>query len=70
MDSLRDFCDVFITINSHILKLKCLRGLTREIRENKTTAQITTYTLQHYGPVQSKCMIYIDSKCTKTTSFV
>ena len=38
-----DFCDVFITINSHMLKWKFARGLTREIRENKTTAKIITY---------------------------
>ena len=28
------YSDVFITINRHILKWKCLRGVTREIREN------------------------------------
>ena len=39
------FSDVFITINKHILKLKCSRGLTREIHENKTTAKISTYTV-------------------------
>ena len=36
----RDFCDIFITINSHILKWKFSRGLTREIHEN-----ITMYTV-------------------------
>ena len=41
----RIFCDFFITINSHVLKLKILRGLTREIRETKTTAKLTTYTV-------------------------
>ena len=41
------FCDVFITINSHILKWKFSRGLTREIHENKSTAKITTYTVSH-----------------------
>ena len=35
----------FIAINSHILKQKFLRGPTREICENKTTAKITTYTV-------------------------
>ena len=39
------FCDVLITINSHVLKLKFSRGLTRKIHENKTTAKITTYTV-------------------------
>ena len=39
------FSDVFITINRQILKWKCLRGLIREIHENKTTAysKPTTY---------------------------
>ena len=46
---LSQFCDVFITVNSHVLKLKFSRGLTREIRENKTTAKITTY--PHYAVV-------------------
>ena len=39
------FCDVFVTINSHVLKLTFSRGLTREIRENKTSVKITTYTV-------------------------
>ena len=39
------FSDVFITINRRVLKWTCSRGLTREIRENKTTAKITTYTV-------------------------
>ena len=43
------FSDVFITINRHILKWKCSRGLTREIRENKTTAKITTYNTVYDG---------------------
>ena len=38
-------CDVFITINSHILKWQFLWGLTREIRKNKTTTKITMYTV-------------------------
>ena len=42
------FSDVFIHINRHTLKWKFLRGLTREIRENKTTAKITTYTVCSY----------------------
>ena len=40
-----DFCDVFITINSHILKWKFSRGLTREICKNKTNPKITMYTV-------------------------
>ena len=31
--------------NSHVLKLKFSRGLTREIRENKTIAKIIMYTV-------------------------
>ena len=34
-----------INIDSHVLQLKFLQGLTREIRENKTTAKISTYTV-------------------------
>ena len=41
----RDICGVFITINNHILKWKFPWGLTREIRENKTTVKITMYTV-------------------------
>ena len=37
--------DFVITINSHILKWKFSRGLTRKNCENKTTAKITTYTV-------------------------
>ena len=44
-----NFCDVFITINSHVLKLKFSQKLTCEFRENKTTAKITTYKVQCYG---------------------
>ena len=44
-----DFGDVFITKNSYILKWEFLRGLTREIRKNKTTAKITTYTVFSLG---------------------
>ena len=40
-----DFSDVFITINRHKLKWKFSQGLTREIRENKTTVNITMYTV-------------------------
>ena len=36
---------IFITINRHKLKWKFLQGLTRKIRENKTTAKITMYTV-------------------------
>ena len=41
-------CDGFILrffINSHVWKLKFSRKLTCEIRENETTAKITTYTV-------------------------
>ena len=41
----RKVCDFFITINSHILKWKFSRGLTRKNCENKTTAKITMYTV-------------------------
>ena len=37
-----------LLLNSHILKWKFSRGLTREIRENKTTANITTLVLQSF----------------------
>ena len=37
--------NVFITINSHILKWKFSWRLTREIRDNKTSVKITTYTV-------------------------
>ena len=39
------FSDVFITIHRQKLKWKFSRGLTCEIRENKTTTKITTYTV-------------------------
>lgn len=35
-------------VNSHVLKLKFLRGLTCKTPENKTTEQITTYRI-HYN---------------------
>ena len=48
------FSDVFISINRHILKWKCSHGLTRKIRENKTTAKITTYTVLIYCPIRAR----------------
>ena len=40
-----DFSDVFITINRHKWKWKFSRGPTPEIWKNKTTTNITTYTV-------------------------
>ena len=45
------FSDIFITINGHRLKWIFLRGLTRDICENETTAKITTYTVFELGTV-------------------
>ena len=43
------FCDVFITMNSHILKGKFSRGLTHEIRENNHIYSISNWLIHSQG---------------------